>query len=264
MARAIPSCATAASLLALRLRQNRICHNHANGGGKRGLRLCVRSRQRLSLGRSWGGKQLHVISPQPAGRRVNGRSYCVHHNSRCNGDPGVELLFRVAKACFDASADCASARANRASRRLVAGCRGQSQRSEVCRRPIAKDAASAEVEEHRGRHDRNDLMGFETGGEPYTGCLETDHYAVRCRQSVRAPAGEHDRMHPLDDRRWMQEVGLSSSRATAAYVHPADSAVAGHHDGRPRQPAVAVGSVVPNLKTLDHPLPLLMSCSRSK
>ena len=145
---------------------------------------------------------------------------------------------------------------------MVAGGRSQSQRSEVCCRPIAEDPASAEVEEHRRRHDRNDLMRLETGGEPYPSRLETDHDAVRCRQPVRAPAGEHDRMHPLDDRRWIQEVGLTSSRATAAYVNPADSALAGNYDGGPRQPAVAVRSVVPYLKTLDHPLPLLMSCSR--
>ena len=99
-------------------------------------------------------------------------------------------------------------------------------------------------------------MGFETGGEPYTGCLETFHYAVRCRQSVRAPAGEHDRMHPIDDRRWIQEVGLTSSWAAAAYVHAADSAVTSQHDGRTGEPAVAIRGVVSYLKALDHSLPL--------
>ena len=128
--------------------------------------------------------------------------------------------------------------------------------SEVCCRPIAEDAASAEVEEHCRRHDRNDLMRLETGREPYPSRLETDHDAVRGCQPIRAPTGEYDRMHPLDDRRWIQEVGLSSSRSATAYVNPTDSAVAGNYDGGPRQPAVAVRSVVPNLKTLDHPLPL--------
>ena len=65
----------------------------------------------------------------------------------------------------------------------------------------------------------------------------------------------HDRMYPLDEGRWLQEVGLSSTRAPTAYVHSADRSVAGQHHGRPSQPAVAVRSVVANLKTLDHPLP---------
>ena len=50
-------------LAGLGLRQDRICQNHANGGGKRGLRLCVRGRQRFSLGMSWRGKQLRAIRP---------------------------------------------------------------------------------------------------------------------------------------------------------------------------------------------------------
>ena len=66
-------------------------------------------------------------------------------------------------------------------------------------------------------------------------------------------------MHPLDGRRWMQEVGLSSSRAAAAYVHPSDGAVARHHNSRPGQPAVAVRGVVADLKPLDHPL-ILPTC----
>ena len=69
-------------------------------------------------------------------------------------------------------------------------------------------------------------MGLRTDREPYPGRLKTEHDAVRCREPVRAPAGEHDRMDPLDDRRWIQEVGLSSSRATATYVNASDSAVA--------------------------------------
>ena len=59
-------------------------------------------------------------------------------------------------------------------------------------------------------------MGFESGEEPDPARLETVDYAVRCRQPVRAPAGEHDCMHPIDERRWMQEVGLTSSRTPAA------------------------------------------------
>jgi len=103
------------------------------------------------------------------------------------------------------------------------------------------------------------MMRLRTDREPYPGRLKTEHDAIRCREPVRAPAGEHDRMHPFDDRRWIQEVGLSRSRATAAYVNATDRAVAGNYDGGPRQPAVAVRSVVPYLKTLDHPL-ILPTC----
>ena len=106
-------------------------------------------------------------------------------------------------------------------------------------------------------------MRLETGGESYPGCLQTFHDAVGRRQPVRAPTGEHDRMHPLHERRWLQEVGLSSTRAAAAYVNPTDSAFAArNHNGRARQPAVAVRSVVPYLKTLDHPL-ILPTCQRA-
>src|SRR4029453_1125462 len=97
----------------------------------------------------------------------------------------------------------------------------QRQGAEVRRRAIAEDAPSAEVEEHRRRHDGHDLMRLATDGEPYPGRLETEHDAVRCRQSVRAPTGEHDRMHPLNERRWLQEVGLSSTRAATPSTPPA-------------------------------------------
>jgi hypothetical protein len=57
----------------------------------------------------------------------------------------------------------------------------------------------------------------------------------------------------------MQEVGLSSSRTAAAYVHTSDGALARHHNSRPGQPAVAIGGVVADLKPLDHPL-ILPTC----
>ena len=102
-------------------------------------------------------------------------------------------------------------------------------------------------------------MRLRTNRPPYAGRLETSHDAIRCGQPVRAPASEYDRMHPVDRRRGMQEVSLSSARAAAAYIHPADRSVASQHHGRPGEPAFAVGCVVADLESFDHVL-ILPTC----
>src|SRR5215212_8478807 len=52
----------------------------------------------------------------------------------------------------------------------------------------------------------------------------------------------------------MQQVRLSGSRAAAAYIDATNCALAGQHNRRPGQPAVAVRGVVADLKALDHQL----------
>ena len=102
-------------------------------------------------------------------------------------------------------------------------------------------------------------MRLETDRPPDSRRLETCHDAIRCRQPVRAPTGEDDRIDPVDHRRRVQQVCLASSRATAAYVDAADRAPLRQHHCRPGQPAVAVRGVVADLKPLDHPL-ILPTC----
>jgi hypothetical protein len=97
-------------------------------------------------------------------------------------------------------------------------------------------------------------MRLQADRESNTGRLESSHNAVRRRKSVRTTAGEHDRMHAFDSCRRMQQVRLSSSWAAAAYIDATNCALAGEHNRRPGQPAVAVRGVVADLKALDHQL----------
>ena len=106
---------------------------------------------------------------------------------------------------------------------MAAGCRSKSQTSELSRWPIAEGATAAEVEDHRRRNDRNDLMRLEADRQANSGGLEAFHDAIRGRQPVRAAAGEHDRIHPLDHRCRIQQVGLEYP-AAATYVDSPDRA----------------------------------------
>ena len=104
-------------------------------------------------------------------------------------------------------------------------------------------------------------MRFQADRPPDSGVLETGHHAVRRCQPVRASTGKDDGVNPVDRCRWIQQVGLSGSRATAAYIHPTYCAAPSHHNGRPRQPAIAIRRVMADLKTLDHAL-ILPTCRR--
>ena len=104
-------------------------------------------------------------------------------------------------------------------------------------------------------------MRFQADWPPDSGVLETGHHAIRSRQPVRASTGKDDGVNSVDRCRRIQQVGLSSSRATAAYVHPTYCAAPSHDNGRPSQPAIAIRRVMADLKPLDHSL-ILPTCRR--
>ena len=61
-------------------------------------------------------------------------------------------------------------------------------------------------------------------GKPMPCRFQSRHHPVGRRQPVRAAAGQHHGVHPLDHVPRVQQVGLPGARAAAAYVHPADRA----------------------------------------
>ena len=140
----------------------------------------------------------------------------------------------------------------RARGRAFGGGRRQGPAAEVGGRPVAEDPAPVEVEDHRRGHDRHDLAGLGADGKADAGLLQAGHHPVGGGQPVRAAAGEHDRVHALDHRGRVEQIGLPGAGPAAAYVHPADRAGAGQNHRGPGQPAVAVSRAVPDLETVDH------------
>jgi hypothetical protein len=66
-------------------------------------------------------------------------------------------------------------------------------------------------------------------------------------------------MDPVDRSCRMQQVSLACSRTATAYVDPADRTASCHYYGRPGQPGLGIRCVVPDLKSLNHPL-ILPTC----
>ncbi len=132
MARAIPSCATAASLLAWALRQGRIGQDHADRGGERRLRLGVGSRQRLALGieSALASSCIRSAHSRPvAGSTADPAAFTT--TAAATETPEASSVLGVAEAPLMPPQTAPVPAANRAGRRLVAGGRSQRQRSEV-------------------------------------------------------------------------------------------------------------------------------------
>ena len=84
---------------------------------------------------------------------------------------------------------------------------------------LAELAAAPEVEDHSGRDDRHHLVGAGFADlEADRGVEQPLHHAVDRRQPQRGPAGEHQRVHPVDQVARVEQVGLAGARPATAYV----------------------------------------------
>ena len=75
--------------------------------------------------------------------------------------------------------------------------------------------AAAQVEHHRGGHDRHHPAGHR---EADPGRLQPGHHPVRRGQAVRAAAAEHHGVHPLHGVARVQQVGLPGAGRRPAHV----------------------------------------------
>ena len=108
------------------------------------------------------------------------------------------------------------------------------------------DLADREVEDHRGRDDR-DADAARVVPDPLAGEMPRD--AGGRLEPERAAAAQHDRVRPLDERPRAAEVGLARAGRGAADRDPGDRARAADDGGAPGH-GVRVG-VVPDLDAGD-------------
>ena len=105
------------------------------------------------------------------------------------------------------------------------------------RRVVGEDAAPPEVEEHRGRNDRDHLAGLAHRPAHARGIQVLAH-AVGGGQAERAAPGEDDGVDPVDEVARVEQVGLPGAGGAAADVDAGDRAVwRGQDHRRAREPA---------------------------
>ena len=94
--------------------------------------------------------------------------------------------------------------------------------------------------------------GSRPTGSPRPSLGQGGHHPVGRGQPVGAAATEHHRVHLLDQRPRIEQVGLPGARGAAADVHATDGAALAEHHRGAGQPALAVGGVVSDGEAADH------------
>ena len=96
---------------------------------------------------------------------------------------------------------------------------------------------TTEIEDHRRRDDRHDVLVVDREAQPAG--FEPAHHPVGNGQPERAPAGEAHRVNLLDEMARVQRIGLARARPAAADVDTGDRSARDVDDRRPGQPSVA-------------------------
>ena len=190
-------------------------------------------------------------APQLAGRRVHRAAPGVDDDERGDGDAfGRDDAGRT-DAALQRRGVGAGAGTDRALADRPRARGGGGPPAELGVRPVAEDAARAEVEDDRRRDDRHDVVRLQADLEPAAALLEPGHHAAGRVEAVRAAAGEADAVDLADHVQRVQRVGLPSSGSAAAHVDAADRARRRQHDRRAGQPAPAGALVVADLEPGD-------------
>src|SRR4030095_10887561 len=80
--------------------------------------------------------------------------------------------------------------------------------SAISRWPDRRAAAEREVHQDGGWYDRNHGAGDRITDLPF---FQIADDALRCVESVRATAGEHDGVDSLDHVEWIEQIGFASA-----------------------------------------------------
>ena len=137
---------------------------------------------------------------------------------------------------------------------LGAPCRGDGAPAEAGIRPMPEVAAAAEIEDHRRRHDGDDVAGSGTrgaDGEAERAFLEPGHHPVGGGQSVRAATGQAHGVDLFDEVVRLQRVGLSRARPAASDIDAGRRSLRCEHHGGTGLPAASDPLVVSDANSFD-------------
>ena len=246
MARAMPSWATAATLAAWAFVSEASVSTTPIVVASDG-RPAAYAAARTSRSAGLGARSRLAAGPEPAGGRVDRRAGGVHHHGRGDRAPaGVPRsaypkppLIPPHRAPVPAPTQPDNGRSvdAAASARRPNSAVGRLPKSPP--RPRSKITAAGTI---------GTIWPGSADGKADAGRLQAGHHPVGGRQPVGAAAGQHDRMHPLDHRGRVEQIGLPGAGPAAADVHPADRA------------ARASTTVVP----VSQPSPSAVQCPISK
>src|SRR4029079_7590475 len=99
-------------------------------------------------------------------------------------------------------------------------------RARRCARPkaelvvwaVRKSTTTTKIEDDCRGHDRNDVTWPRPDRKPGVVPFVPPHDPVRSREAIRTSARQADRLHPIDHRRRIEQVGLARSGPATANI----------------------------------------------